>query len=193
MATGRLAAGLAVVTLLGCAVPGPPQTSGPVTCHSQAVVDPVRGMDDLVRMSRADLEALYRGAEIGNAPTGFARGRAIYDPGTRLTVPASRLIHVLWQGKVFKSDGMMVNRVFGLRAVHARVYVGESWLDGKPSLILDYCGTSRIFGDARDEVRELSPGLYLGLTHVRRDTGPELTMFFTLDARQPARRPILAR
>jgi hypothetical protein len=150
-------------------------------------------MDDLVRMDRPTLEALYRGAQLGTAPAGFARGRAIYDPGSRLTVPASKLIHVLWQGKVFKPDGMMVNRVFGLRAVHARVFVGESWLDGNPSLVLDYCGTSRLFGDTRDEVRELSPGLYLGLTYVRRDTGPELTMFFTLDARQPAKRPGLFR
>jgi hypothetical protein len=141
---------------------------------------PVRGMDDLVRMSRCDLEALYRQAEMRPLPVGFARGRAIYNPGSRVTVPASRLTHVLWQGKVIQDDGMMVNRVFGLKAVHARVYTGVSWLDGRPSLVMDYCGTSKLFPNVRDEVREVCPGLYLGLTHLRRDTGPELAMFFTL-------------
>lgn len=151
---------------------------------------PARGMDDLVRMNRPDLESLYRGAEIGTAPTGYARGRAIMNPGSRLTVPASRVTHVLWQGKVFKDDSTMVNRVFGLRAVHARVYIGESWLDGQPSLILDYRGTSRLFADVRDEVRELSPGLYLGLTYRRRDAGPELATFFALDTRPSSGRSL---
>src|SRR4051794_31622232 len=70
----------------------------------------VRGLDDLVRMDRPTLEALYRGAEVGTTPTGFARGKAIYNPGSRLTVPASRAVHLLWQGKVFQNDGTMDNR-----------------------------------------------------------------------------------
>ena len=149
----------------------------------------IRGMDDLVRMDRPTLEALYRGAEVGNAPAGFARGKAIYNPGSRLTVPASRAVHVLWQGKFFEGDGM-VNRVFGVRAVHARVYVGESWLDGAPTLVLDYCGTSRLFSNVRDEIREVCPGLYLGIMYVRHDdTGPQLATFFALDTRQQESRP----
>jgi hypothetical protein len=41
----------------------------------------------------------------------------------------------------------MINRLAGDReAVTASVYVGESWLDGKPSLILDYAGHKR-FGE----------------------------------------------
>ena len=144
---------------------------------------PIRGMDDLVRMNRCDLENLYRHAEIGCPPSGVTRGRAIINPGSKLTVPTSKVVSVLWQGKVV-SDDMMVNRVLGLRVVHARVYIGESYLDGKPSVIMDYAGTSKLFPSIRDEVREISPGLYLGLTHKRTDAGPEVKAFFTLDSRK---------
>ena len=141
-------------------------------------------LDQLVRMDRYQLEALYRAAEPGRAPDGVTRGRAIMNPGSRLTVPASRVVRVLWQGKVFTDDGMMVNRVLGMRAVHARVYVGESWLDGRPSVIMDYAGTSRLFPEVRDEVREVSPGVWLGVMYTRKPTGPEQTMFFALQARR---------
>jgi hypothetical protein len=76
----------------------------------------------------------------------------------------------------------MINRLAGGReAVTASVYVGESWLDGKPSLILDYAG-SKSFGDVRDEMREVSPGFFVGLTYVRKCPAPKLAMFFALDA-----------
>jgi hypothetical protein len=179
MRTACLAAGLGAWVLVGGvgAAPGPAAPASPVCC-------PTRGLDDLVRMSRCELEAVYRRADMGTAPAGVTRGRAIFNPGSRLTVPAARVTRILWQGKVFKDDGMMVNRVFGVRAIHARVYVGESWFDGRPSVIMDYCGTSRLFPDVRDEIREVGPGLWLGLTYIRRDTGPELTNFFALADRR---------
>ena len=141
-------------------------------------------LDQLVRMDRCQLEALYRAAEMGRTPDGVTNGRAIRNPGSRLTVPTSRVVRVLWQGKVFTDDGMMVNRVLGMRAVHARVYVGESWLDGRPSVVMDYAGTSRLFPDVRDEVREVSPGVWLGVMYTRKPAGPEQTMFFALQARR---------
>jgi hypothetical protein len=145
---------------------------------------PTYTLDQLVRMDREQLESLYRGVDMGQAPSGVTNGRAIRNPGSRLTVPVSRVVRVLWQGKVFTDDGMMVNRVLGLRAVHARVYVGESWLDGRPSVILDYAGTSRLFPDVRDEVREVSPGVWLGVMYTRKPGGAEQTMFFALAARR---------
>ncbi|HEY3787953.1 MAG TPA: hypothetical protein VGL71_03820 [Urbifossiella sp.] len=139
---------------------------------------------DLVRMNRCDLENLYRGAQIGCPPRGVTRGRAIINPGSKLTVPTSKVVRVLWQGKVITDDGMMVNRVFGMRAIHARVYIGESWLDGKPTVVMDYAGTSKLFPSIRDEVREISPGLYLGMAFKRTDAAPELKAFFTLESRK---------
>jgi hypothetical protein len=146
-----------------------------------ATAAPRSVLDDLVRSDRATLEALYMGGAVTNPPPGFAPGRAIPDPGSRKTVRKSRTIGLLWKGKVF-SDGQMINRLAGGReAVTASVYVGESWLDGKPSLILDYAG-SRRFGDVRDEMREVSPGVFVGLTYVRKCPAPKLAMFFALDA-----------
>ena len=138
---------------------------------------------DLVRMSRCDLEALYRSAAIGCPPSGVTRGRAIVNPGSRMTVPTSKIIRVLWQGKVFTDDGMMVNRVLGMRAVLAHVYAGDSWLDGRPAVVMDYCGASKLFPNVRDEIREIGPGLYLGVTYLRREAGPQLAAFFTLETR----------
>ena len=144
----------------------------------------IRSMDDLVRMSRCDLESLYRHSEMGGPPMGVTDGRAIVNPGTPFTVPTATVTRIIWQGKVFTEDNMMVNRVFGLRAIRAKVYPGESWLDGKPSLILDYADTSKLYSHVRDEVREISPGLYLGVAYHRTSAGPELNKFFTLDSRK---------
>ena len=142
---------------------------------------PPRTLDAFVRSDQTTLEALYMGGTVGTPPAGFAPGRAIPNPGARNTERRSNLIGILWKGKVF-SEGQMINRLAGGReAVTASVYVGESWLDGKPSLILDYAGSKR-FGDVRDEMREVSPGVYLGLTYVRKCPGPKLSMFFALDA-----------
>lgn len=142
----------------------------------------VRNANDLVRLSRSDLEAVYRVSDVGTIPMGSTRGTAIFKPGSRMTVPASRATRILWQGKFFKDD-VMVNRVLGMRAIDTRTYIGESWMDGKPSFILDYYETTKLFKDVRDEVREVSPGLYLGAMYFRKPDGPELAMFFTLETK----------
>jgi hypothetical protein len=150
---------------------------------SGAVAGPPSVLNDLVRSDRASLEALYAQGAVTTPPPGFAPGRAIPNPGARNNVRKSRTIGLLWKGKVF-SEGQMINRLAGGReAVTASVYVAESWLDGKPSLILDYAGSKR-FGDVRDEMREIAPGIYVGLTYVRKNPEPKLSMFFALDARR---------
>ncbi len=142
-----------------------------------------RTMQDLVRMSEADLTALYLSSPLAAAPQGFAPGRAIKNPGSRRTVANSRATRLVWQGKIFRDDGTMINRVFGAgKAIPAEVYVGESLLDGRPSLILDYSG-SKLWPDVRDVVREVSPGLYLGIMY-KGKRAMEQKMFFTLDARR---------
>jgi hypothetical protein len=152
---------------------------GPFAARSTAATP--SSLDGLVRSDRATLEALYSNGAVTTPPPGFAPGKAIPEPGSRKTVRKSRTIGILWKGKVF-SEGQMINRLAGGReAVTASVYVGESWLDGKPSLILDYAGHKR-FGDVRDEMREVSPGVYVGLTYVRKCPEPKLAMFFALDA-----------
>ena len=166
----RLAVGLTVV-MLGL-VAGPSR-GGPA----------VTSLDQLVRMTSGQLDALYRQAGPGAVPQGRVRGQALVSPGSRLAVPLSRGARVLWQGKVFHpDDSTAVNRFFGVRMIRGRVYPGSSWLDGRPSLILDYQGTSLVYGNFRDEIRQVGPGLYLGLMYARTSPQPALRAYFAFQS-----------
>lgn len=139
-------------------------------------------MDQLVRMSECELRALFAAAPAGSVPCGYAPGRAIKNPGSRSTVGNSRRTGLVWKGKVFRDDGTMINRFGPVKAIPADVYLGTSQLDGKPALIFDYSG-SKLWPTVRDEVREVAPGLYLGIMYKDgKFTNPP--MFFALDARK---------
>ena len=51
---------------------------------------------------------------------------------------------------------------FGVAAIIAKVYKGESWFDGKECIVLDYSQTSIVAGWIRDEIRMIEPAFYLG-------------------------------
>lgn len=138
----------------------------------------------LIRMSRCQLLDLYRGGAVTAAPVGFVRGYPIFEPGKRLTPVRTHATRLLWQGKEFNCGGdTMINHVVGLKMVTAKVFPAESWYDGQPTLVFDYECTSKLFAVTRDEVREVAPGVFLGLTYLRKACGPELAVFFVLDAR----------
>ncbi len=139
---------------------------------------PIRTLDDLVPLTGPQLEALYRQGQAGAIPTGKVRGRALY-PDARFPKLRSDAARLAWQGKVFRPESSTaVNRFFGLRVIEGNVAHGPSWLDGQPSIILDYEGTSRLYGPYRDEIRQVAPGLYLGLMYDRRTAPPDMKMFF---------------
>ena len=143
----------------------------------------IRTLDQLARLSPAELEDLYRRSEPGAIPCGRVRGLALIRPGTKLAPILSRGARVAWQGKVFDADGTSsVNRFFGVKAVRADVAYGPSWRDGNPAIILDYGQTSRLYAPYRDELREVAPGLYLGLMFDRRVSPPSLKMYFAIQA-----------
>ncbi len=151
--------------------------------HGQGPVAPI-SVDTLLRMSPAELEALYRQATAVAIPEGPIRGTALLAPGTRRTRSLSRGARLFWQGKVFEPGGATaVNRFFGVRIVRAQVVQGPSWLDGGPSLVLDYSQTSRIYADNRDEIRQVAPGLFLGLMYDRTTSPPGLQLYFALETR----------
>lgn len=120
----------------------------------------------LLKMSAADLDALFSRSPPGPIPTGQADGEAIIAPGTPYSPEIASLInHVFWQGKVFNPEtGELKNRILplGWKAVIAKVYTGESWFDHKPCIVIDYSETSLIAHWVRDEIRLIGPGLYLG-------------------------------
>jgi hypothetical protein len=171
------ALGFGPLVLCVLAAPSMAQPASPAPCLS---------LDALARMSWPELEELYRQAEPGAIPHGFARGKALYSPDSRLAGVRSRATGALWRGKVFDCAGeALVNQWCGFRAIRARVYYGPSWLDGRPAIVMDYCGTSRVWADVRDEVREVAPGLYLGLMYRRKAYGPQFKLYFALEACPP--------
>jgi hypothetical protein len=138
-------------------------------------------LDQLLRMSPAELEQLYRQGAVVAIPEGPIRGTALLSPGTRRTRTLSRGARLFWQGKVFEPGGTTaVNRFFGVRIVRAQVVQGPSWLDGGPALVLDYSQTSRVYADNRDEIRQVAPGLFLGLMYDRTTSPPGLKLYFAL-------------
>lgn len=167
---------VAVLTGALSAVPAARADDGPTVAAPQT-------MQELVRMPESDLRALFAQSPAASVPSGFVPGRAIKNPGSRRTAANARATGLVWQGKIFRDDGTMINRVFGVgRAIPADVYVGESISDGQPALILDY-SRSRLWPEVRDEIREVSPGLYLGVMY-KGKANPQEKMFFTLDARK---------
>lgn len=154
----------------------------PVPARTDDGQDSRPSLDQLVRMSPAELEQLYSRGWPAPIPVGKIRGQAILDPGTRLAVAKSRASRIAWQGKIIHDDGRTaINRFFGLRIIKADVYRAESWRDGRPAVILDYGQTSRLYAPYRDEIRQVAPGLYLGLMFDRDTSPPKLKMYFALE------------
>jgi hypothetical protein len=123
----------------------------------------------LLTMTQDELDDLFRNNPAGDIPDGEATGTAIISPGTVYSEAVAKMVSVFaWQGKVFDAkDGVVKNRIspFGLEGILATVYKGPSWFDGNESIILDYSKTSVVAHWIRDEIRLISPGVYLGLVY----------------------------
>ena len=138
-------------------------------------------MNELLRMNSESLESLYRQGVPATLPEGRVRGTALLSPGSWRTRLLARGTRLVWQGKIIEpGQATAINRFFGMRIVRGQLYQGSSWLDGEPSLILDYSQTSRIYGGNRDEIRQIGPGLFLGLMYDRTSSPPALSMYFAL-------------
>lgn len=173
---------MGAIALILTAWPAPARSGAPEATSMQ-VPATIGTLDDLVDLSAAQLDQLYRQATPGPVPPGKVVGRALY-PDARHPRARSNAARIAWQGKVFDpATSTATNKFFGLKAVKGKVYTGPSWLDGNPSMILDYEGTSRIYNDYRDEIRTVAPGLYLGLMYDRTTAPPTMKMYFAFDAR----------
>ncbi len=120
----------------------------------------------LMNLSQAELDDLFKRSSAGNIPEGEGSGTALVCPATccgKIIAWFARWF--CWQGKVFHGkEGWLVNRVspFSFQAIKAKVYQDKSWLDGNECIVLDYSKTSLVAKMVRDEIREVAPGLYLG-------------------------------
>jgi hypothetical protein len=115
-----------------------------------------------------ELDAIYSNAQAGVIPAGDTQGTAIL-AGSLLAKCVAFLAGLFaWQGKIFDlvnpDEGTLVNKItpFSLTFIKAKVYRDNSWLDGKPTIVIDYSQTSFVAKKIRDEIREVEPGVYLG-------------------------------
>jgi hypothetical protein len=124
---------------------------------------------ELLVRSQDELDDLFRSSEPGPIPVGEGEGTALIAPGTAFSEPAALLARLFaWKGKVFDPEkGELINEIgpFGFHAVPAKIYFGESWFDHRPCIVLDYSADGQVARHIRDEIRAVSPGLYLGIAY----------------------------
>ena len=124
---------------------------------------------DLPSMRGSQLDKLFASAPAGEIPIGKGSGQALMATGMFAARPLVAITRLLaWQGKQFDAPSHTLRNLispFGFKAITADVYVDASLLDGHPCIVLDYSKTSRVAGWVRDEIREIAPGLYIGLVY----------------------------
>ena len=125
------------------------------------------------------LEAMFRAAKAEAVPVGTAKGKILHHFKARMPRVKIAVQQAMWKGKVFHDDGTFINQWAGFKAIRSRAVIGPSWLDGKPCLVLEYEPGTPVFGNTRDELREVSPGVWLGRFHARWPCG-ELEGWFVL-------------
>jgi hypothetical protein len=118
----------------------------------------------LLKMSQAELDDLFKASPVGPIPNGPAEGTAIIAPGKAFSPEIAECVSLfVWKGKTFDAErGVLSNKLsIGMDAIVAEVYKDKSWLDGEECIVLDYSKTP-VAKWIRDEMREVHPGFYLG-------------------------------
>jgi hypothetical protein len=127
---------------------------------------PIRDPRAFLHMSQLELDDLFTAAPTGPIPVGDTRGTAIFMPGTFVATLVWLLVRFLfWKGKIFSpATKDLKNKLspFAIPGIRATTYMGESWLDQKKVIVIDYSKTSFVAQKIRDEIREVAPGVYLG-------------------------------
>jgi hypothetical protein len=122
---------------------------------------------DLLRLTNKELDVLFRSSPPGPLPRGRLPGTAVLFPGSWICRVLARLVHLLfWQGKVTDASSRTLKNFigpFGTPAIKALISYDRSWVDGEECVLIDYSRTSLVAGMVRDEVRLVSPKLYLGV------------------------------
>jgi len=138
----------------------------------------------LVGDTTAELGELFRSGAAGAIPDGRGRGTVLLGTGGILARLAAAACYALaWRGKVFTArEARLKNLVtpLAIRAIEAAVYKQASWYDGETCIVLDYSKTSFVARKIRDEIREIAPGVFLGLVF----WGRRHVLDFALDFRE---------
>jgi len=157
-------------------------------------------LDQLAEMSIDALTAVYEGGSVPesmSALDGSPTSRMLTIVGPFGRGPAAEAIRRLarsrqfpWAGKSFQSassdEGAGVNRV---RLAGERQWfpfdtrIEPSAMDGAPCIVLDYDKPENPWAIRKihDELREVSPGLFLGPAMAKTRGAPKLLLFFSCD------------
>lgn len=161
-------------------------------------------LHDLSAMSLVDLTDLYRAGtvpeslrDLDDAVSGrmlAVRGLGWSGAHALFTrAAASRFFP--WAGKRFlhldRNAGTGINRIRGIPFLGERLWypfrtsVEPSVIDGAPCIALDYALPENppVIRALRDELREVSPGLFMGPAFLRLLGKPRLVLFFACDSR----------
>ena len=118
-------------------------------------------------LSATQLDELYAASPAGEIPTGRSSGTAIFFAGKRAARPMAAVARVLlWQGKQFRPETHDLKNLlspFSLPGLRAEVYIGDSWFDGQPCIVIDYSKSSRLARSIRDEIRQIGPNDFVGV------------------------------
>ena len=158
--------------------------------------------DDLDALAALDSDALFRLYAEGRVTdvtplAGAPQGRMLAVRALDHGAPANLLRTIAgskgfpWGGKSFQGSGARgagFNRahLFGRHQLFPFLtHVAPSAIDGSPCVVLDYDlpDNPSLIRAIHDEVREVSPGLYLGPAMWKTTTGPRLVLWFALDTR----------
>jgi len=127
----------------------------------------IKDPKEFLAMTGEQLDDIFRNSPTGEIPRGEGKGVAIVAPGSKVSDEIARFVNLFtWKGKVFDPDkGILRNKILplGHRAIVAKVYKDKSWFDQKECIVLDYSKTSLLAKWIRDEIREVTPGIYLGV------------------------------
>ena len=151
-------------------------------------------LEDLARLEPDELMALYREARTPSLEEldGKLTGRMLAVPRLQkaqvsaLVANFARSSVFPWQGKTFQHEtathGHGVNRLLGERVTWFRfhTFIGPSHAGDFDAVHLDYShdGNPPVVRKVKDEVREVAPGLYLGLAYLSMRDGEHLGCFF---------------
>ncbi len=130
------------------------------------------------------LGELFGAGTAGAIPDGRGKGTVLLGTGGRAARVAAALCYALaWRGKVVNARAARLKNIvtpLRIQAIEAAVYQQDSWYDGETCIVLDYSKTSFVARKVRDEIREIAPGVFLGLVF----WGRRHVLDFALDFRQ---------
>jgi hypothetical protein len=142
-------------------------------------------LDQLKKLPECELKRLFDQAPAPTAiPVGYAKGRVLLMTNAKLPRLKARLASTFWKGKHFCEDGGFINQFVGFQALRSNAELGTSWHDGKPCIVIEYPPNTPLFGNNRDELREIAPGLYLARLYERCPC-PRMVGYFAIQIECP--------